>query len=154
MQVSSWKALMYRLSAQKCRARAWCRSSPATSWTWTSATFSTLATPWSFASFFFWQPIFSTYCPLYTSHVFPDLFFISDLCFLFLFFSIAKNSFDLASSFFRRNFHFWAFVKREYSSFLGRPERIKVWIFSSLISFLPSSCKNKKIPRTLTCRVY
>ena len=110
--------------------------SPATSWTWTTATFSTLVTPWSFAPFFFfWQPI-------------------SDLCFLFLFFSIAKNSIDLASSFFRRNLHFWAFFKREYSSFLGRPERIKVWIFSSLISFLPSSCKNKKIPRTLTCRVY
>ena len=139
MQVSSWKASMQRLCARKAEPRVDVDDSPATSWAWTtSAPFSTLATSWSVVpSFSFWQPIFSTYHPLYTSHIFPDLFFISALNFLFLSLSLVKKSFEIAFS--RRNFQFCTFVKPEYSPFLGRPERIKVWIFSSLINFLAYS---------------
>ena len=93
--------------------------SPATSWTWTTATSSILATSRSFVPFFsFWQLFLSTYHPLYTSNVFPDLFFISPFHFLFLSFSLFKKSFDLAFTFSHRNLLFWRLLNWNIYVFL------------------------------------
>ena len=149
MQVSSWKALMKRLSARKCRARGWCR------WFFCNLlNMNSISNSLNISDLLFFLlalHFFNLASCLYLACL-SWSFFIFVVHFLFLSFSLVKKSFDLDFSLIY--VFSWLSWKNKSLNIFKFNKFFSIFISNNyqMIGLFKVFCKNKKILKNINLR--